>query len=182
MQQQVKANVQASVQSGYELANLSVSQVERLTELSLAQAKLSAELAQEQLEALFSVKDPSAAMELFKEQLEVSVKSLAGFAATAFELSQEFQTETSAFAESHFDKAHSAASKAIQDNLKNAPEGSEVAVAAVKSAIESGNQAIAQARKTAKQSAAMAQEGLAKLKEHAPKATVKAPARRKARA
>ena len=182
MQEHIKSNVQASVQASYELANLSVSQVERLTEMSLAQAKLSAEMAQEQLEALFSIKDPSAAIELFKEQLEASAKSLAGFAATAFELSQEFQTETSAFAESHFDKAHSTATQAMHDNLKHAPEGSEVAVTAVKSAIESSNQAIAQARKTAKQSVAMAQEGLAKLKEHAPKAAVKAPARRKARA
>jgi hypothetical protein len=88
MQEQIKSNVQASVQASYELANLSVSQVERLTEMSLAQAKLSAEMAQEQLEALFSIKDPSAAIELFKEQLEASTKSLAGFAATAFELSQ----------------------------------------------------------------------------------------------
>ena len=105
MQEHIKSNVQASVQASYELANLSVSQVERLTEMSLTQAKLSAEMAQEQLEALFSIKDPSAAIELFKEQLEASTKSLAGFAATAFELSQEFQAETSAFAESHFDKA-----------------------------------------------------------------------------
>ena len=182
MQEQIKSNVQASVKSAYDLANMSVSQVERLTEMSLALAKLSAELAQEQLEALFSVKDPSAVLEMFKEQLEASTKSLAGFAATAFELSQEFQAEASAFAESHFDKAHTAATQAIHDSLKNAPEGSEVAVTAVKSAIESSNQAIAQARKTAKQTVAMAQEGLAKLKEHAPKAAVKAPARRKARA
>lgn len=121
-------------------------------------------------------------MELLKEQLETSTKSMAGFIATAFELSQEFQAETNAFAESHFDKVHSAATQTIQDKLKDAPEGSEVAVAAVKSAIESSNQAIAQARKTAKQSAAMAQESMAKLKELAPKATVKASARRKASA
>lgn len=182
MQEQIKSNVQSSVKSVYDLANLSVSQIERLTEMSLAQAKLSAETAQEHMQALFSIKDPSAAIELFKEQLEASTKSLAGFAATAFELSQEFQAETSAFAESHFDKAHSAATQAIHDNLKHAPEGSEVAVTAVKSAIESSNQAIAQARKTAKQTVAMAQEGLAKLQEHAPKVAVKAPARRKARA
>ncbi len=57
----------------------------------------------------------------FKSQLENSVKSLTVFAATAFELGQEFQAEATAFAEGHFDQAHTAANKAIQDNLKHAP-------------------------------------------------------------
>ena len=56
-----------------------------------------------------------------------------------------------------------------------------MAVAAVKSAIDAGNKAIAEARKTAKQSAALAQESLAKLKAHAPKAAVKAAAKQPAR-
>jgi hypothetical protein len=48
--------------------------------------------------------------------------------------------------------------------------------------MEASNKALAEARKNAKKSAELAQEGLAKLKEHAPKAAVKAPVRRKARA
>jgi uncharacterized phage infection (PIP) family protein YhgE len=74
------------------------------------------------------------------------------------------------------------ANKAINENLKKAPEGSEVAVNAVKAAVEAGNKALAEARKNAKKTADLAQEGLAKLKEHAPKAAAKAPVRRKARA
>ena len=88
----------------------------------------------------------------------------------------------SAFAEGHFDQAHAAANKAINDNLKQAPEGSEAAVTAVKAAVEASNKALAEARKSAKKTAELAQEGIAKLKEHAPKAAAKAPARRKARA
>jgi F0F1-type ATP synthase membrane subunit b/b' len=59
---------------------------------------------------------------------------------------------TTAFADGHFDQAHATA-----------------------------NQALAEARKNAKKIAELAQEGLANLKEHAPKAS-KAPERRKARA
>ena len=185
MQNQFKPQVQASVDAAYELANLSFSQVERLTQLALEQSKVNAELLQEQIHAAVEVKDPVAAIELMKTQLENSVKSFAGLAATAFELSQEFQAETTAFAEAHFDHAHSAANKALQENLKKAPEGSEVAVAAVKSAIEASNKALAEARKTAKKSAELAQESLAKLKQHAPKAAAKparAATRRTARA
>jgi len=185
MQTQVKPQVEASLNAAFELANLSFSQVERLTELSLEQAKVNAELAQEQLASVLDVKDPAAALELFKSQLETSAKSLAGFAATAFELTQEFQAESAAFAEGHFDKAHTAANKTLVENLKKAPQGSEAAVNAVKAAVDAGNKALAEARKNAKKTAELAQEGLAKLKEHAPKASVKstkAPARRKARA
>lgn len=182
MQNQIKPQVEASLKAAFELANLSFSQVERLTELSLEQAKVNAELAQEQLASVLEVKDPAAALELLKSQLETSAKSLAGFAATAYELTQEFQAESSAFAEGHFDHAHAAATKAINDNLKKAPEGSEAAVSAVKAAVDAGNKALAEARKNAKKTAELAQEGLAKLKEHAPKAAAKAPVRRKARA
>ena len=182
MQAQIKPQVEASVKAAFELANLSFSQVERLTELSLEQAKVNAELAQEQLASVLDVKDPAAALELLKSQLETSAKSLAGFATTAFELTQEFQAESAAFAEGHFDHAHAVANKAINEKLKKAPEGSEAAVNAVKAAVEAGNKALAEARKNAKKTADLAQEGLAKLKEHAPKAAAKAPVRRKVRA
>ncbi len=181
MQNTIKPQVEASMQAAFELANLSFAQVERITERTLEQAKVNAELAQEQLASALEVKDPTAAIALLKEQLETSAKSLAGFAATAFELGQQFQAEATAFAEGHFDQAHTAANKAIHENLKKAPEGSEAAVQAVKAAVDAGNKALAEARKNAKKTAELAQEGLAKFKEHAPKAT-KAPVRRKARA
>ena len=182
MQNQFKPQVDASVQAAFELANLSFTQIERLTEMSLEQAKVSAELAQEQLSSVLEVKDPAAAIELLKSQLETSAKSLAGFASTAYELAQEFQAETTAFAEGHFDQAHAVANKALNENLKKAPEGSEAAVTAVKAAVDASNKALAEARKNVKKTAELAKEGVAKLKEHAPKAAAKAPARRKTRA
>ena len=96
-------------------------------------------------------------------------------------MTQEFQAESAAFAEGHFDHAHTSVNKALAENLKKAPEGSEAAVQAVKAAVDAGNKALAEARKNAKKTAELAQEGIAKLKEHAPKAA-KAPVRRKARA
>ena len=84
MQNQFKPQVDASVQAAFELANLSFTQIERLTQMTLEQAKVSAELAQEQLSSVLEVKDPAAAIELLKTQLENSAKSLAGFASTAY--------------------------------------------------------------------------------------------------
>ena len=113
MQNPVKPQVEASLNAAFELANLTFSQVERLTELSFEQAKVNAELAQEQLASVLQVKDPAAALALLQSQLETSAKSLAGFATTAFELTQEFQAESAAFAEGHFDHAHAAANQAL---------------------------------------------------------------------
>jgi hypothetical protein len=69
--------------------------------------------------------------------------------------------------------------KALAVNLENAPAGSEAAVSAVKAAVEADNNALAEARKNAKKTAALAQEGLAKLKQHAPKVAAKSTVRRK---
>lgn len=181
MQNHIKPQVEASLSAAFELADLSFSQVERLTQLSLEQAKVNAELAKEQLHSVMDIKDPARALELAKSILEDSAKTMAGFAATAFELTQEFQAETAAFAEGHFDHAHASVNKVLAENLKNAPAGSEAAVSAVKAAVDAGNKALAEARKNAKKTAELAQEGLAKLKEHAPKAAAKKPTRRSTR-
>lgn len=182
MQNPIKPQADASIKTAFEFANMSLTQLQRVTELALEQARVNAELAQEQLANALEVKDPAAALELLKTQLENSAKSLAGFAATAYELSQEFQAEGSALAEGHFDHAHAAANQALVENLKKAPQGSEAAVTAVKAAVDASNKALAVARQNVKKTAELAHDGMAKLKAQAPKAAAKAPARRKPRA
>ncbi len=175
---QLKPQIEASVGAAYEVANLAVSQVERATELSLAQSKQNAAFAKSQLQAVTDLKDPAAVFQFVQHQLEASAKYAAGVAAAAFELSQEFQTELADLAETQFDAKHAEVNKLIVDTLKNAPQGSEAAVAAVKQAVEAGNKAVAQARTAAKKSAELAKQGLEQLKASAPQAAK--PARRRA--
>ena len=99
-------------------------------------------------------------------------------AASAFELSQEFQAELADLAETQFDAKQAEVNKLVADTLKNAPQGSEAAVAAVKQAMDAGNKAVAQARTAAKKSAELAKQGLEQLKANAPQAAK--PARRRA--
>jgi len=187
MQNHFKPQVEVSLSTAFELANLSFSQFERLTGLNIEQAKVSTELANTQLNTLLNIKDPANALETMKLIMEESVLSLAGYATTAIELTQEFHSESAAFADSHFDYAHEVVNNVLAENFKNAPAGSEATVVAVKAAVEAGNKALAEARKNAKLTAELFQENLAKFKEyantHTPKAAAKkAPARRKARA
>jgi hypothetical protein len=175
---QFKPQIEASVEAAYEVANLALSQVERATELSLAQSKQNAAFAKSQLQAVSDLKDPAAVFQFVQSQLEASAKYAAGVATAAFELSQEFQTELADLAESRFDNQHAEVNKLIVETLKKAPQGSEAAVAAVKQAVEAGNQAVAQARTAAKKSAELAKQGLEQLKANAPQAAK--PARRRA--
>ena len=175
---QLKPQIEASVGAAYEVANLALSQVERATELSLAQSKQNAAFAKSQLQAVSDLKDPAAVFQFVQHQLEASAKYAAGVAAAAFELSQEFQTELADLAETQFDAKHAEVNKLIVETLKNAPQGSEAAVAAVKQAVEAGNKAVAQARTAAKKSAELAKQGLEQLKASAPQAAK--PARRRA--
>ena len=161
---QIKPQVQAQVDAAYQVANLAMSQVERATELALAQSKQNAVFARGQFDAVSDIKDPAAVLQFVQGQLEASAKYAAGVAAEAFELSQEFQAELSDLAESHFDTNHAEANKLIVQALKNAPEGSEAAVAAVKQAVEAGNKAVAEARKSAKHAAKLAKDSVAQVK------------------
>ena len=103
-----------------------------------------------------------------QDQLKAAASHAAAVAQEAYELGQVFQAELSGFAESHFDAAHAEANKVVAQALKNAPQGSEAAVAAVKQAVEAGNKAVAEARKAAKKSAELAKENFEKLKAEAP--------------
>ena len=173
---QLKPQIAANMEAAYEIANLALSQVERATHLALEQSKQNAVFARGQFEAVSDIKDPAAVFQFVQSQLEASAKYAAGIAAEAFELSQEFQSELSDFAETHFDAKHAEVNKLIADTLKKAPEGSEAAVAAVKQAMDAGNKAVAEARKAAKKSADLAKQSLDQLKAKAPAAK---PARRR---
>lgn len=176
--EQIKPQVTANLETAYEVADLAISQIERATELSLALNKQSSAFAQSQVNAATELKDPAAIFQFIQSQLEASAKHAAAVAQEAFELGQQFQAEVSEFAESHFDAGHAEANKLIAQALKNAPQGSEAAVAAVKQAVEAGNKAVAETRKAAKQSAQMAKDNFEQLKAHAPVA--KKAARRRA--
>ena len=161
---QIKPQVQAQVDAAYEVANLAMSQVERATELALAQSKQNAAFARQQIDAVADLKDPAAVFQFLQGQLEASAKYAAAVATEAFELSQEFQAELSEYAETHFDSKHAEVNALIAQSLKNAPQGSEAAVAAFKQVVEAGNQAVTQARKSAKQVAELTKQNVEQVK------------------
>jgi len=116
------------------------------------------------MDADADLKDPAAVFQFVQSQLEASAKYAAAVATEAFELCQEFQAELAQYAESNFDSKHAEVNQLIAQSLKNAPQGSEAAVAAFKQAVEAGNNAVAQARKSAKQVAEIAKQNVEQVK------------------
>ena len=77
---QLKPQIEASVEAAYEVANLALSQVERATELALAQSKQNAAFARQQIDAVSDLKDPAAVFHFLQGQLEASAKYAAAVA------------------------------------------------------------------------------------------------------
>jgi 5,10-methenyltetrahydromethanopterin hydrogenase len=166
--EQIKPQVAANLETAREVADLAISQIERATELALELGKQNNAFAQGQASAVVDLKDPAAVFQFVQDQLKASASHAAAVAQEAYELGQVFQAELSGFAETHFDSAHAEANKLVAQALKNAPQGSEAAVAAVKQAVEASNKAVTEARKAVKQSADIAKENFDKLKAQAP--------------
>ena len=170
MQNMFPPQAALNMDGAYDISNLALSQVKRAAELAMSHSKHNAEFAREQLSAISEVKDPAAVFQILQSQLEAAAKHAASAAAEAFELSQAFQSELSNLAETSFESKQAAVNTLIAETLKKAPQGSEAAVAAVQQAVEAGNKAVAEARKVAKQMAALGKQNMDNLKKQAPAA------------
>lgn len=176
---QVKPQITAASEAGYAAGQLAISQVERASQLVVELSKSNTEFAQEQVTAAYDLKDISQVFQFVQSQLEASATRAAEVANEAFELSQKFQAEIVKLAESQFDDSQAEVNKLFAQALKNAPAGSEAAVAAVQQAVEAGNKAVAEARKNAKQAVKLAQDSVEQIKSKTVVATKKPAARRR---
>ena len=161
---QIKPHVEESISQAMEVANLTLAQVERAAQLAVEQTKSNLAFTKKQLELAQDLKDPQQAVHFIQSQLEASTKHFAAVAEATYELNRSFFADLSERADGYSDQKHAEVNKLIADNLKKAPQGSDVAVAAIKEAVAVGNKAVAEARKAAKQSVEAAEQTLSQLK------------------
>lgn len=164
---QVQPQVAAANEAGLAVAQLAMSQMERASQLAVAQSKDNAEFAQAQIAAAYQLKDLSGVFQYVQSQLEASATRAAAVASEAYELSQKFQAEVSQLADSQFDAKYAAVNGLVAQALKNAPAGSEAAVAAVQQALEAGNKAVAQARSATQQAVKLAKDSVEQVQRKA---------------
>ncbi|HUL40708.1 MAG TPA: TIGR01841 family phasin [Burkholderiales bacterium] len=134
---------------------------ERLFDLQLTAAKNSLAESTTNAKALISAKDAQEVMALQSAIAEPAFEKALGYSRRVYELATETQAEISKLLEERATEFNKAVVAALDKVAKSAPVGSDVAVAAIKSAMAAANSAYGTMTKTAKQVAELTEAGVA---------------------
>ena len=160
----------ANVETFLTLANTAFASAERLAALNLNTARSFLEDGMANAKALLGVKDVQQLVGLQTTLAQPSVEKLVAYSRSVYEIATQTQEEVSKIVESQFAEVNKNVASALDKAAKNAPAGSDVAVAAVKAAIAAANSAYDSMSKAAKQVAEIAEANMTA----ATSATVKA--------
>ena len=161
-----KANVEAMLT----LANTAFASAERFAALNLNTARAVLEDGVNNAKALLGAKDLQEVISLQATLAQPSVEKAVAYSRSVYEISAQTQEEFSKLVEAQFAEVNKNVAATLDKAAKSAPAGSDVAVAAVKSAIAAANSAYDTMSKPAKQVAEIAAANVAS----ATNATVKA--------
>lgn len=167
---QLAAANKTSVEAVLSLANTAFAGAERLAALNLNTARTLLEDSVANAKTLLAVKDVQELLSLQSALAQPAVEKAVAYARSVYEIASQSQEEVSKLVEAQVAELNKAVAAALDKAAKSAPAGSDVAVAAVKSAIAAANSAYDSVSKAAKQVAEMAEANL----DAATSATVKA--------
>ncbi|MBV2235867.1 MAG: phasin family protein [Sterolibacterium sp.] len=168
--EQFTATNKANIETLLNLANTAFASAERFAALNLNTARSLLEDSVANTKALLGVKDVQELLALQTTLAQPSVEKAVAYSRSLYEIAAQTQEEISKIVEAQFTEANKTVTSALDQASKNAPAGSDVAVAAVKSAIAAANSAYDSISKAAKQVAEITEANVAA----ATNATVKA--------
>lgn len=177
--EQVLAAQKANVETLFELTNKAFEGVEKLVELNLQVAKASLGEAAETTKAALSVKDAQELLTLQAGLLQPSAEKAAAYSRQLYDIAAAANAEVVKAAEATLSDAQKKFMATVDGAVKNAPAGTENAVALVKSAVAAANNAFESVQKAAKQAAEVAEANFQAVTSTAVKASA-APKSRKA--
>ncbi|MCB1916894.1 MAG: phasin family protein [Rhodocyclaceae bacterium] len=129
----------ASLDTAASVASLGLSTVERLMALNLNTVRAAIADAGSNAEALLAAKDPKAALSVLSGLAEPTLASVLGYYRSAYGIVVDSGEELGKIADGQIAELNKAVTIALDEMTKSAPAGSDVAVAAVKSAIAAAN-------------------------------------------
>jgi phasin family protein len=141
----------ATVESLLTLANTAFASAERLAALNLNTARSVLEDTVANAKALMAAKDVQEFVSLQTSFAQPAVEKFVAYSRNVYEISTQTQEEMSKVWEGQFAEMNKNVAVALDKAAKSAPAGSDVAVAAVKSAIAAANSAFDSMNKAAKQ-------------------------------
>lgn len=146
-----KANLEAQLALLSTLTNKTFESVEKMVELNLDVAKASLQNSSAAARQLLGAKDPQEWLSLAASQAQPNAENALAYSRSLATIASGVQSEFSKAAEAQIAENSRKLLELIEEVTKNAPAGSENAVALLKSAIGNANAGYEQLTRTAKQ-------------------------------
>ena len=159
--EQFAAANKATVDSLLSVANTALASAERIAALNLNTARSLVEDSVSGAKAMMGAKDVQEALSIQASLTQPNVEKAVAYSRSVYEISAQIQEELSKMVEGQFGDFQKTVAGLLDKAAKSAPAGSDVAVAAVKSAIAAATSAFGNMNSVAKQFAEKAQANIA---------------------
>ena len=165
--EQVLAANKANLETLVGLTNKAFSGVEQLIELNLAAAKSTLADSQKQTHAALSMKDAKELLAFQASLFQPLAEKAAAYTRHLADIAKGTSSHFQGHMESQLADAQKAFHALVDNAAKNAPAGSETAVAAFKTAVSAGNNALESVQKAVKQATDVAEANFKNITETA---------------
>lgn len=133
---------------------------EKIVALNLQAVKAGMDDMAEKSQQAIAVKDPQEALTLALGQAQPQAEKALAYGKHVFDIISAAQTDLSALTEEQFSQSQQQASAAIDELAKNAPAGSESAIALMKSSLATLSDTFDSVNKASRQAAVAAESGI----------------------
>jgi phasin family protein len=168
--EQIMTAHKSNIEVLFGLTNKAFEGVEKLVELNLQVARTAIGEAAENTKAVLSAKDAQEFMALQASLLQPAAEKAAAYSRHLYDIAAATSAEVTKVAEATSAEAQAKFMSAVDSAVKNAPAGSENAVALVKSAVAAANNAFEGVQKAVKQASETAEANFQAISATATKA------------
>ncbi len=155
--EQVLASQKANIETLLGLTSKAFEGVEKIVELNLTASKAALAESSEHAKALLSVKDAQELMALQSAMVQPLAEKTAAYSRHLYDIASGSTSEFSKTVENQAADAQKKFMGLVDNAAKNAPAGSEAAVAVMKNAVAAANNALESVQKAVKQATDVAQ-------------------------
>jgi phasin family protein len=155
--EQFAALQKANLEALFGLSNKAFEGIEKLIELNLQVVKSTLAESQENAQRALSVKDPQELLSLQASLTQPVAEKILSYGRHVYEITSAMQAELTKVAETQYEEQNRKVQALVENVAKNAPAGSETAVAVMKSAITAANTTYETVHKATRQAVEIAE-------------------------
>ena len=165
--EQIVASHKATLETLFGLTNKAFEGVEKLVELNITASRAALSEAAAHTQAVLSVKDAQELLALQASVLQPLAEKTAAYSRHLYDIASGTGAEFGKAVEAKATESQKAFVNLVDNAAKNAPAGSETAVAMFKSAVSAANNAVESVQKAVKQATDVAEANFAAVSESA---------------